>query len=442
MPLVEPALAELRAYKARHALAPAWSPARLLSPHTQAAFAAATSLFGRRHVLHADGSQAAAVAALSDGGSLTLAVVQASLINGNATQRGSIRTAVATDGLARSLFELSASLWSNPRFLPALGDTSRLPPGPSADLPVPRGLEFVASLTRPRRAPPRRHARPGRPGRGRRDAWPSSAGQGVEPATREPVPGWLQPGLDGLDSLRRYALERSFHESMRFVFLHELAHVLLGHLDLVATHQRRSAISESSAGLRFGEDQTLRAGAWPRLARVALEIEADRYALSTLFDHARARQSRPDERRAPGLLETQLSAIGATLVPMAFHAWHVYSQSADSAYVHPPLWFRSDEVLRAEASLGTSTATAAQAPSPPAFAASMQGFLHAGALGRTLEAIGATHPLFGDWLGPSVQGSRDLQAEDILGEARHALAAALRGRERALLHLSPADAGR
>jgi hypothetical protein len=140
-------------------------------------------------------------------------------LNGFAGKRGGTYVASVTDGAARALFELAAAVWANPQFRADVGHTSSLPPPADPEALVPRGLDYTASV----------------------------ALIGVEEAEAlHNTPHrleWSRPYLASLSGVRKYAFERTFSEGMRFLFMHELAHVCLGHLDVASAGQPFDCVS-------------------------------------------------------------------------------------------------------------------------------------------------------------------------------------------------------
>jgi hypothetical protein len=72
-------------------------------------------------------------------------------------------------------------------------------------------------------------------------------------------------------------LERRFYGAVAFVWLHELGHVLCGHLDLMQDMDRRLELSETE--ISFGESEVRHTTALdPSLFLYGLEIQADVWA--------------------------------------------------------------------------------------------------------------------------------------------------------------------
>lgn len=216
------------------------------------------------------------------------------------------------------------------------------------------------------------------------------------------------------------ALERisyqCFEQAISFFWLHEAAHILLGHLDLIKSGKRLEIIDEFlTVKINNKESAALINSPIPYQA---LEIEADRWALDRLFGKLHRKFIATGSLT---YLEFINTAIGCTLFPLSLHEYkllHDESNSTQLSYskvaTHPPLWFRADEVIKAEEN-----------------AANKQWFnrkikdtqlenirfhqKHLVQLG--LAALSQVHPIFGEWLGPVADLSRQSEAERLINEA-------------------------
>lgn len=383
---LQDAIALLKDHRERHGHAVTSFAPGLLSAPMQVAVMSLRHLLRPELVWHVEGLDV--LAQLAGGDVLALGVNQMGDINGQARRDGQLRRASINEGAARAVFELAAGLWSNPAFLPHVQPTDGLVPLPEGELPVPRGMEYVAALS---------HSWEGTP----------------QPQDGVPAPVWLAGGLQTLAGLRLQAFERTVWNAMRFLCLHELGHVCLGQLELGKRGQGYCAIDEWRAAqdlsrprVSYLTDEVLR----------AFEIEADAYAAERLFAEAHERDAKAPQ--GVGLVSaTGLALLGATLVPLIFHAMQVFSERPEPLSTHPPLWFRADAVMRAAR------------PAVGADDALKQWARH-DALLQLLMAVGQTHPLLGEWLAPVVDGGLDGPAQQVLKEAQFASRAFLRGRPR------------
>jgi hypothetical protein len=371
-----------------------WSEQRAPSCCTQAALAAAQSLFPAARTTRLANEDL--LVPMSDGAWLCVGLLQSGEINGLATKYNGTYAAFVNDGAARALFELSAAVWTNPLFRPDIGPIARLPDPPAADLLIPRGLEYAADVAH------------------------LSSMDDAEWLLSRAFSGWLRDGLDALEGARKYAFERTYYEGMRFLFAHERAHVLLGHVDDQGGKRRFNLISELRHDFGADGDSASARAELPADLQRAFELEADRSALDELFLESIKRDKKAASAEVPGVarqLETLLTTLGAAFVLMIFHSQRVYSNSPDEARFHPPLWFRADEVVAAEdhAHLQGTGASAGTAQFE------LLRFRAKGELSSTLIAIGEMHPLLGEWLAPPGQFERGSSAEAVLKEARRAL---------------------
>jgi hypothetical protein len=393
VPAADPADASIKrdiaAVRRKYQVPDGWSPARWAATYTKQAARAARSLLPRLKVNQLE--EGDVVVPMTDGTSLCLSLLQWGTVNGIATRKGRTYVASVTDGAARAMFELSAAIWTAPQFRPDIG---QLKAAQTLQLPafaIPRGLEHVAAV-----------ARLGRDANGARQM-------------SRRTPAWLNIGLATLGEARRYAFERTFSEGIRFLFAHEMAHVCYGHLDIRSAGCRFDSFSELRH--RFARETDAAGGnvALPPEFLRALEIQADRDALRRLLHAAIGRDRHLSRRNGEGHAanhEVVLSVLGVALVLLMFHAQRVFGKRQDEAVKHPPLWFRADEVLRAEAR--------AYAASRLRTKASVR-FLAQTTLVRTLAAVSELHPLFGDWLAPSTGRDRESSAESVLVQARAAV---------------------
>ncbi|HSW03546.1 hypothetical protein [Aquabacterium sp.] len=394
---LQAALDLLRGLRERHGIDVVTTAQAARSAPAQAAALALRHLLPADLIWHIEGHEV--LARLASGDVLVLGLDPSPRVNGRAVREGRLRRATIDEGSARAVFELAAALWSNPKFLPEIEPIGTLMPPPSDALAVPRGMEFVSAMARSDRPLPK-------------------------VVDEVPTPGWLAPGLLGLAGPRRQAFERTVWNALRFLLLHELGHVCLGHLELGARKQRYRMIEELR--IRDGAAPP-KAGGLTDEARRALEIEADGFAAARLFGEAHERDASTGLQA--GMLSATASALlGAALVPIIFHAMQVFSETPEPLSTHPPLWFRADAMMRA-AMPGAGTGALLDAP--------LRHWAANDALQRPLAAAGHTHPLLGQWLGPVIDGGLDGPARRVLAEARFARDGLLRGRLRVQQQVVP-----
>ncbi|NES21660.1 MAG: hypothetical protein F6K41_22710, partial [Symploca sp. SIO3E6] len=140
------------------------------------------------------------------------------------------------------------------------------------------------------------------------------------------------------NEIRHTVFYRCFEQAISFFWLHEIAHVCLGHID-ICTKSGKSLgiIDEFLNAADFDEDEPDES-IQDIIPYHAFEIQADRWALDKLFGKCHQQiifNSASDLK----LLST---AIGCTLFPLSLHGYNLLRNKPDIAKYHPPLWFRAD----------------------------------------------------------------------------------------------------
>ncbi len=293
---------------------------------------------------------------LSDGRYLALCAFPDVQLNGVAYKTSSGYRAVVNGGGLQALFEFAAAIWLDRRICPHLGSLDALPAVSGLHADIPLGFEHVWSL----------------------------ASRSKKPNSPPELPDWLKSNLQALCRQRAHAFERTFLEGVRFFWLHEIAHVLGGHVDLRKQAQGLPALTEFDEAL-YGAERGIPAAA-PLDYLHALEIQADRYALDRLFEGALRRQ--PNEPGHPD--ERIFTILGASMVPLLLHSRYAFTNVPDMARQHPSVWFRADEVLRAEDKAWREWA---QANLEATSVDHGQRFRERGFLVAILRRLGETHPM-------------------------------------------------
>lgn len=331
-------------------------PPRSLAPWERHALDIAWSLFPRERLMRLpDGT---VILGLADGRHLGLVVLPVSSVNAFADPYGQIDVAALLSGAAKALWQLAAAIWTNPTILPGFGATAGLADPQPIDAVIPRGFEHVWAAAQAVLPPSERSA----------------------VGSLDIMPGWMREGCPSLCARRALAFQRTLVNALRFFWLHEIGHVLGGHLDLRARSGRRRMAEGLSVAHGPAEPH-------PALVAWALEIEADRFATTRLQESAkRTRHPFADCH------EQTFVSIGAALMPLVFHAHAIFAQRPDRAETHPPLWFRARDVLRSE-HLGALTG--------PSRAAEI------------LLGLANSHMLLGEWLGPVLDEAYREPAEAI-----------------------------
>jgi hypothetical protein len=186
----------------------------------------------------------------------------------------------------------------------------------------------------------------------------------------------------------RYAIfYRCFEQAVSFLWLHEIAHVLCGHTDIVAKLGESLGIIDEFLNIAESDDYEPDESRQDPIPYHAFEIQADRWALDNLFRtlHQRIKSTSADDQSRP-----------------------------DFAVYHPPLWFRADDVLRAEDKAANDQwfSIARGEKDFELFRFRQKNLLQCG-----LASLSRLHPMFGDWLSPVAESSRQAEAQRVLGEA-------------------------
>ncbi|MCZ8360231.1 MAG: hypothetical protein O9350_20950 [Microcystis sp. LE19-388.1G] len=230
---------------------------------------------------------------------------------------------------------------------------------------------------------------------------------------------------DFYDELKLYNLIQKatfyqcFEKAISFFWLHETAHILGGHLSLFRQSDESLEIIDEFLAVDLDDDESETLIKYP-IPYHAMEIEADRWALGKIFGKLHKKFVSTGHFNP---LEFITTAIACTLFPLSLHQ---YKLLKDESYfydkktkikmkdTHPPLWFRADEVIKAEEK-----------------AANDQWYNTIG-LNKKLEvirfhqkqlvqlglaALSQVHPLFGEWLGLVGDLSREEATQRIFNEA-------------------------
>lgn len=278
-----------------------------------------------------------------------------------------IYLAVLYAGIIQTIHWLSLRVWSCARFLPSIGTVARDVCNP-ASTGIPPGLELVW--------------------------WSVHVAANAElPILR---PTWLGEAYEAMDTRRRDLMGISLVAAIDYLWLHELGHSFCGHVDL-------------AKGRRLHDSE-----------RQALEVEADRWALGKLFEslHESLAADRHDE------YSLTAATIGVTLCHIVCHSYQLLMDrdSASEPASHPPLWFRADDVRKSERLAACRFNARPQV-------AGVQENTNLGIRQARLDCLilegylqlGRVHPLFGAWLGPLVDNSRESAGRGLLEQYAKAL---------------------
>ena len=273
-----------------------------------------------------------------------------------------------TQGLLSTVEWLSLSVWNSDTFLTGYG---RLLKRVSTVQPtaIPKGLELL---------------------------WLSANCELHEFDCPDVVPSWLNECEGARDSKRHQLYESCVVSAFDFLLLHEFGHLKYQHKSTLkkSGFDRLSQFNHSEL-----EDGVARDG---YDLRRAFEVEADRFAIRLIL-----RELLPDALVNETNRERLVAAIvGVILVQVVFQAKRLVKGASrkQSDSLHPPLWFRTDSVLRIlrKCSYDSWTTSGLKTSQWQ----SQQIKLEIAVFDSLLD-LGNTHPLIGKWLGPTIENSRN-----------------------------------
>jgi len=244
----------------------------------------------------------------------------------------------------------------------------------------------------------------------------------IRPYTRDATylsTDFIPPGFEEIflydefslsDQIRQAIFYRCFEQAVSFVWLHEIAHVLGGHIDICAKRgESLGIIDEFLNAVELDEDET-HTSIQTTIPYHAFEIEADRWALDKLFGalHQRIKSTSADD------LDLIATAIGCTLFPLSLHGYNLLRNQSDFAIRHPPIWFRADDVLNAEDKAANDRwfSITQGEKNFELFRFRQKNLVQCG-----LASLSRLHPMFGDWLSPVAESSRQPEVQRVLDAA-------------------------
>jgi hypothetical protein len=280
-------------------------------------------------------------------------------------------------GIPLALPGLCVSFWADPRVATWIGDTSRLnPPKILADEEVPFGLEEVMWGARD----------------GHRHAYDTRLMHRV----RDRLRGQYQ----SLCSVRRAAAAHMINAAFLFLWHHEFAHLLLGHIDGIWRDFGVDAVREIV-------DDSAQDDVPPMLSQI-MEIQADTLALNFTLGQGQDRLNRaltagtaddPLPADAPNtpLTPRQLSMVTsmACLIPwLIFQMYRQFGAHPESVQSHPPLMFRTWMVLQ------NSKERWADSPQCDDLWCKLLG---------GMTDMARTHPRYTEWFGGLAEPTKELE---------------------------------
>ncbi|KAB2912269.1 MAG: hypothetical protein F9K29_19975 [Hyphomicrobiaceae bacterium] len=330
--------------------------------------------------------QPAGIISLPAGEQLALAILDRDVLNGVAGRDGNTSCAAIFAALPVVIAEIAGAIWKDARCLHWIGDVSSLPATPGGDSATPPGFELLRLLAASEAAPPE-----------------------PQVARYLRTAGLTQIAADrgGLCPVRAAGFAQTVTDALHFVWLHEIAHVVLGHVDGSRLHLG----SDSMLELEMAQPIARPAERKVNRVRQALEVMADDFALRLIFSHRHGELARPRSRAGPRLdpLDRIATAvIGAAIIPLALHAAETFSGHASPVIWHPPLWFRAQRILSIEAMAyrDACDALSAAAGSRRELLTAQERFQVLTHCSAALMSLTALHPLVADWIGPMQEEER------------------------------------
>lgn len=225
-------------------------------------------------------------------------------------------------GLIEMIFDISISIWRHPQFPSVLGDEIRKVSMYSNNQ-IPQGFESILIH------------------------------EILEEIRNSKVEKSIEAKNNVSQSFIDTAYYKCFQQGIYFLYLHEIAHILLGHID------KLDKVYEFSSLHHYYTDSQCK-------IVLPMELEADRFALQNIFTriHYYTVPDSDDYLNNVRYLWLLSAAIGCMLFPLAFYGVAslypkekvkklgkkpVGKEEGDEFYEsHPPLWFRACDIVLAE----------------------------------------------------------------------------------------------
>lgn len=307
-------------------------------------------------------SDGSILVALDDGSLLALTCLPDRKLGARATRRMGETYFIAVDfGLIRLIFNLTLTIWKDKRFLSY----------------IERDIRGIKDLTT----------------------------------------DFIPPGFEEIflqefpDKIRHAVFYHCFEQAVSFFWLHEIAHILGGHIDICEKSGKSLGIIDEFLNSPDFNDDDPDESITNTIPYHAFEIQADRWALDCLF----GRLHQQIMSNSAGYLELISTVIACTLFPLSLHGHNILQEQSDLAKKHPPLWFRSDEVICAEDKAANGQWFNARREEKKF---EMIRFQQKNLVQLGLAGLSRLHPMFGDWLGPVADSSRQPEGQRVLDEAK------------------------
>lgn len=295
-------------------------------------------------------------------------------------------------GLIEMIFDISISIWRHPQFLSALGDEIRKVSIYSSNQ-IPQGFESILIH------------------------------EILEEIRNSKTERSTEAKNNVSQSFMDTAHYKCFQQGIYFLYLHEIAHILLGHID------KLNKVYEFSSLHNYYTGSQLR-------IILPMEIEADRFALQSIFTriHYYTVPDSDDYLNNVRYLWLISTAIGCMLFPLAFYGVaSLYPQEKvkklgkkagreekeDEFYEsHPPLWFRACDIVLAE-----DAAAYRQWFSEKQGQQRFEGirFKQRNIIYIGLASLSRVYPTFGNWILTVSDSALKAEHEILLRQARERL---------------------
>ncbi len=330
--------------------------------------------------------QTAGFVSLPAGEQLALAILDRDILNGVAGRDGNASCAAIFAALPVVIAEIAIAIWRDARCLHWIGDISSLSAAPAGDSATPPGFELLRLLAASEAVP---------------------VEQQVARYLRTAGLQQIVADHGGLCPVRSAGFAQTVADALHFVWLHEIAHVVLGHVDGSRLHLGSDTMLE----LEMTQPVARPAERKVNRVRQALEVMADDFALRLIFSHrygglAQLR-SQAGSRLDP-LDRIATAVVGAAIIPLALHAAETFSGHTSPVMWHPPLWFRAQRILTIEAMAyrDACDTLSASTGSRKEILTAQERFHVLTHCSAALMSLTAMHPLVADWIGPMQEEER------------------------------------
>lgn len=301
--------------------------------------------------------------------------------NAVAFKRGSRYCVGLYHGLLNTIPGFAMALWTRPDVAPWIGDVSRLPPaGERGEIPDGlEGLEADKILFR-------------------------DEGGKIDPGRMQPAAAararQMERLVAAMDPVRRKALLQCIEDAFRYIWLHEIGHVVWGHVDLLEASTGTLGMSEL--------DDTSGDELPPELAQF-LEYHTDKFAFTSVLNERfndLQKAFKADKLATPGrgmpayVDQATIAIVGCLITQLIFAANLKLQGREDVEGSHPPIWFRIGDMI----SEARSAAESLDLGSDQAAAEEVDK-LFKDHMNRAVGSVISTHPVLAQVFQPFAENS-------------------------------------